>query len=82
MIEMTNFNELNAHNSTVITWEGQVLKTTQDPYVSDEGDTYIAPAVDQDNNEYVITWEVIDPETTDESSACDWDNPINVKLVK
>ncbi|MFB7817401.1 hypothetical protein ACFC0X_24930 [Paenibacillus chitinolyticus] len=79
---MTNFNELNSSNSTVITWEDQVLKTTQDPYVSDDGDTYIAHAVDEQNNEYIIKWEVIDHETDDESSACNWYEPISVTLVK
>lgn len=79
---MTTFNELNAHNSTIIEFEGKELRTTQDPYVNDEGDLYSAPAVDVENNEYIITWEVVDFETTDESSACDWNNPTGVTLVK
>lgn len=79
---MSKFNELNATNSTIITWEGRTLKTTQNPYVSDDGDQYLAHAIDENENEFIVTWEVIDHETTDESEACDWNNPIGVTLVK
>lgn len=79
---MKNFSDLNEFNSTVIDWEGKTLKTTQDPHITDDGDMYLAHAVDAQNNEYVITWSIIDPEITDESSICDWNNPIGVILVK
>lgn len=79
---MTTFNELNATNSTIIEFEGKELRTTQDPHISDDGETYKAHAVDVENNEYIITWEVTNAETTDESESCDWDNPVGVLRVK
>lgn len=34
------------------------------------------------NNEYSVIWEIIDCETTDESSACTWDEPIKIIKLK
>lgn len=79
---MTTFNDLNEFNSTVITVNEATLKTTQDPHITDDGDMYTAPAIDAEGNEYILTWSIIDPEITDESIICDWDNPIGVTLVK
>lgn len=76
---MKTFNELNAFNSTIIEWEGIELRTIQDPYLAD--DVYKSVAVDSDNNEYEITWEINHPDfenLEDESEACDWDNPLTV----
>ncbi|MEK5060500.1 hypothetical protein BK126_04520 [Paenibacillus sp. FSL H7-0326] len=70
------------NDSIIIEWEGKELRTTQNPYINDEGNLYSASAADADNNGYIITWEVIDFETTDESSACNWNNPIGITLVK
>lgn len=78
---MGKFNELNATNSTIIEWEGKTLKTTQNPYVNDEGNQYLAHAIDENENEYIIAWEVINNETTDESEACDWERPVGVMSV-
>lgn len=74
--KMKKYNKLNACNSTIIEVEGVELRTTQDPYSN--GDTYLAHAVDQDDSEYTIEWEIINHETTDESETCNWDNPISV----
>lgn len=30
----------------------------------------------------ITNWTVVDPESTDESSACDWGTPDGVMLVK
>ncbi|MGN7360002.1 hypothetical protein ACTHPF_26855 [Paenibacillus sp. SAF-054] len=79
---MKSFNDLNEYNSTVIDWEGKTLKTTQDPHISDDGEMYTALAVDAEGNEYILAWTIIDPEITDESSICDWNNPVGVTLVK
>lgn len=76
------FEELDERNSTIVEVEGKELRTIQDPYVSDNGSHYIAKALDVEGNTYIINWAVIDPDTTDESSACDWDNPVGVTLVK
>jgi hypothetical protein len=81
-IKMETYNELNETNSTIITWEGKELRTTQDPYVNDNGDMYTAPALDAQGNEYIIAWSVIDYETTDESTSCDWDNPAGITRLK
>lgn len=79
---MVKFEELNSSNSTILVWEGKELRTTQDPHVSDDGEHYLADALDSEGNTYLITWSVIDSETTDESSACDWESPVGVMLVK
>lgn len=80
-VVMKKFDELNARNSTIVDWNGKELRTTQDPYVSDDGSEYKAHAVDAEGNEYMITWEVVDAEATDESCACDWDNPREVAKI-
>lgn len=72
------FEDLDEMNSTIIEWEGMELRTTQDPYVAADGDTYKASAVDEENNEYNVIWEITDYETSDESDACNWDEPIKV----
>lgn len=78
---MKKFQELNAFNSTIVEVDGKEYRTTQDPYVSDDGNTYKAHALDAKGNEYLITWEVINAETTDESEACDWEEPIDIKSI-
>lgn len=77
--KMKKYNSLNARNSTIFDWEGLELRTNQDPYA--DIDTYKAIALDQDDNEYNVEWEIIDHETTDESESCDWDNPISVVKI-
>lgn len=84
---MTTFNELNAHNSTIIEWEGKELRTTQDPHIDGqvgEHPYYEASAIDAEGNEYSVIWDVRDEyeEIDDESSMCDWNNPVSVTLVK
>lgn len=82
---MKKFEELNVRNSTIIKWEGKELRTTQDPYCDNyycmvDGTiaSFFAHAVDADNNEYKIRWEIINHETTDQSETCDWENPVDV----
>lgn len=84
---MTNFNELNSSNSTIVTWEGKELRTTQDPYIcgpAGERPHYEASAIDVEGNGYTITWDVYDAyeEIDDEGSMCDWDSPVEVMSVK
>lgn len=38
---------------------------------------YMADAVNQFGEEYIILWE-IDKDAEDESECCDWDHPTNV----
>ena len=80
--ENNMFNKLNEHNSTIIEFEGTELRTIDNPYLDD--DVYKAIAVDQYDNKYQITWEIIHPdfdELTDESEACDWDKPVEVEKL-
>lgn len=67
-----------------VIFEGKEYRLTQDAYVSDDGATYQASAQDADNNEYMVVWEVNHPDfenLTDESEACDWENPIRVTRI-
>lgn len=90
--KMKKFEDLNERNSTLFYWKGEkiagkplMLGTIQDPYPSDwnngEPLTYEAIALDVFENHYKVIWEVVDPEITDESSICDWDNPIKVEKL-
>lgn len=76
------FETLNETNSTIVTVDGTELRTTQEPYLN--GENYTANAVDQDDNEYKINWEINHPDfenLEDESEACDWDNPVEVEKL-
>ena len=80
--EIKMFETLNETNSTIVTVDGTELRTTQEPYLN--GDNYTANAVDQDDNEYKIIWEITHPDfenLEDESEACDWDNPVSVEKL-
>lgn len=48
--------------------------------LSECGYRYEAEGVDANGNEYKITWEVTNPEATEEENQCDWDE-YTVKLV-
>jgi hypothetical protein len=76
---MTKFSSLNVTNSTIIERDGKELRTTQDPYI-DRG-MYKAIAVDEDDKEYEVKWEITNHETTDESETCDWDHPAKVTAL-
>ncbi|OPA76726.1 hypothetical protein BVG16_16275 [Paenibacillus selenitireducens] len=78
---MLKFEDLNARNSTILTIEGEEYRTTQDPHISDDGETYQAHALNTDNEEFLITWDITNNETTDESEACDWDSPIGIMAI-
>ncbi|PRO64791.1 hypothetical protein [Alkalicoccus urumqiensis] len=73
------FDQLHANNSTIVKVEGVEYRTIEKPTVSSSGDTYTAVAVDQEDNQYLIEWAVVDPEAIDEVDACDWDEPIFVQ---
>lgn len=79
--KMSTFETLNYRNSTIINVEGKEYRTTQHPYLADNGEEYIAQAVDVYDNAYQITWAINHPDfenLEDESEACDWDNPSSV----
>jgi len=49
-----------------------------DNYGTDGDVRYYAKAVDRHGNEYRVAWETL-PDYSDETSACDWDRPVEVK---
>ncbi|MED5094512.1 hypothetical protein [Bacillus safensis] len=75
------FENLNDTNSTIVTFEGREYRTTQNPFVNKDGTHYLAKALDQSNNEYLIKWKITHEDyenLEDESEACDWENPVKV----
>ena len=38
-----------------------------------ERDVYRAHAVDSDGADYMVTWEITNPDADDDSDACNWD---------
>lgn len=73
------WSSLDDSNSTIFYHDGREFRTTQDPYITDDGESYKAEAISSFGDEVTVYWEVIDNETTDESEACDWDNPVTVE---
>lgn len=70
-----------------VTFNGKDYTLTQQPYVDgyDNNVRYYASAVDANGEEYKVAWKVksnIDiNEIEDESDACDWDKPVDVKKI-
>lgn len=58
--------------------DAYVTGALNDPY-------YEASAIDEQGNEYMVIWEILDlenfAELEDESNACDWDNPSEIYLL-
>ncbi|MGD7007635.1 helix-turn-helix domain-containing protein [Metabacillus sp. 84] len=82
--KMSKYNQLNQFNSTIIKWEETELRTIGNPYLGDDNETYRAIAVDAENNEYEVIWEINHPDfenLTDESEACSWESPIRVTEI-
>jgi hypothetical protein len=85
----TKFEKLAAEHGT---WEhdGKTLTLLQQPHITGQNDNayYEATAIDKNYERqetageipdtYLIRWEIINFETTDESDACDWDNPVSI----
>jgi hypothetical protein len=81
--KMNRYEKLNVLNSTLFDWEGKELRTLENPYIDGEQGQrpyYRAIALDAEENEHEVIWDVFDgwEDITDESSICDWDNPISV----
>ena len=68
-----------------VNFEGKELTVTQAAYVNNDGTEYHATAVDTEGKKYIVTWKTTEGwnngevDTEDESNACNWDNPIEVK---
>jgi hypothetical protein len=41
------------------------------PYISDDGENYLANGVDIDDNDYQLSWDIISHEE-DDLDCCDW----------
>ena len=67
-------------NHGTVTHNGKTFTLTQDAYITSNGsrDYYRAHAVDANQNEYYILWDIIDADCDDESNACDWSNPSDI----
>lgn len=64
-----------------------IIKLTQDAYANGGSiragsrsayeltSWYEAHAEDDNGNEYRVIWEIVNPDTEDESDACDWLDP-------
>lgn len=76
---MYNYKDL--VNCTCVMHEGKELRTLVDPFVSDNGTEYIAHAIDDEGNEYMVLWDVVNSDTEDESESCDWENPKSINRL-
>ncbi len=58
-------------------YKGKTLTLMQDAYLDGDCDGngyYTAHAIDDDDNDYQIFWEIINHDCEDQSSACDWND--------
>jgi len=79
-MEATTMTNQIKNNHGTVTHNNKTLTLTQDAYMTSNGsrDYYRAHAVDANNNEYYIIWDIVDADCDDESNACDWANPSDV----
>ncbi len=74
---MTNtqiFDTLIAENG-LYTKDGIDYAITQVPYIMRyiaSASTYVAAGIDRAGNEVLLTWDIVNAATEDESEACDW----------
>jgi len=54
-----------------IQFKDKILKIMQLPYIN--GDFYEALAVDADGYEYLVKWDIVNENCSDESDACNWE---------
>ena len=59
--------------------KGKTLTLMQDAYL-DTDNFYTAHAIDDDDNDYQIFWEIITHDCDDQSDACNW-NDYSVKKL-
>ena len=70
-----------------VTFENNEYLLLQDAFLSDDGMHYLAPAK-KGEKFYMVVWDTTEEwnnlsaeDKTDESLACDWDNPVEVNPV-
>lgn len=86
---MTNIKQKLAQDNGDITINNERYILTQMPYIdgTNEDAYYTARAIkdsdqpDEDNfiPVYQLIWDIINTETEDESEACEWDSPSDIK---
>ena len=62
-------------NYGTVEYKGKTLTIKQSPYLNYNtvmGDHYKSMAEDEEGNEYIVRWDIINPDCEDESDACDW----------
>lgn len=67
-------------------FEGNIIELTQEAYITGlKGKKhYEAHAIDINDNEYIVKWDILDcwkdkiDECDDESNLCDWANPTEI----
>lgn len=67
-----------------MTFEGRTIVVTEEAQAVKGGTEYEAPAVDADDNKYVVTWELAPWAKTgpvDVSIACQWCLPASVRVA-
>jgi hypothetical protein len=63
----------------IVKYKGKELTITQNPYINtvitggEYEDVYMAHAIDDEENEYRVVWNIEDATCEDDSMACDWD---------
>lgn len=86
---MIRFEEMKKEFGAV-KFDGKEYALTQKAHVDwDDEDIYdiyfTAKGIDQEENEYMIRWEIKDSHTytfwEDGIGACDWDKPSKIKLI-
>lgn len=68
--------------ATMIIHNNILLGLLEEAYLTDNTGEYFyqAEAIDKYRNEYLITWEITNPEAQEEENACDWKNYTVEKL--
>jgi hypothetical protein len=75
------------NNYGSVTFDGKTYNLTQDAYINNYLDRacYFASATGDDGETYRVRWEIRDEfeqmSNDDESEACDWDNPADVRKL-
>lgn len=77
--------ENNMTNYGKVTYEGKEYILIQQAYIAgtNEEPYYLATAIDNEGNEYEVEWELNEDAglVEDESTACDWDRPVDVREI-
>lgn len=62
-------------------FEGKTYTVIQNAYISSNGKTYQAHAIDEEENDFLVYWLITKPNVEDENEACNWYEIHDVKRV-